>query len=53
MEKTKNIAPMRLEMLFAVVHNDKVAFYSSLIQSYQANLRLTLPAQGTTHMILN
>ena len=37
----------------AVVHNDKVPFFSSLIQSHQANLRLTIPAQGTTHMILN
>ena len=44
---------MKLELLMAVVHNDKVSYYSSLIQSYQANLRLVLPAQGTTHMILN
>lgn len=44
---------MKLELLLAVVHNDKVPYYSSLIQSHQANLRLTVPAQGTTHMLLN
>ena len=44
---------MKLELLMAVVHNDKVSYYSSLIQSHQANLRLTVPAQGTTHMLLS
>ena len=37
----------------AVVRNDKVAYFSSLIQSHQANLQLTVPAKGTTHLILN
>ena len=40
MDNSRNKAPMKLELLFAVVHNDKVSYYSSLIQSYQANLRL-------------
>ncbi len=53
MDNTRNTAPMKLELLLAVVHNDKVSYYSSLIQSHQANLRLTVPAQGTTHMLLN
>ena len=53
MEQTRNTAPMKLELLLAVVHNDKVSYYSSLIQSHQANLRLSIPAQGTTHMLLN
>ena len=53
MEETRNIAPMKLELLMAVVHNNKVAYYSSLIQSHQANLQLISPASGTTHMILN
>ena len=44
---------MKLELLLAVVHNDKAAYYSSLIQSHQANLQLTLPAKGTTHLILD
>ena len=53
MENTRNIAPMKLELLMAVVHNDKAAYYSSLIQSHQANIQLTLPAKGTTHLILD
>ena len=53
MEQTRNIAPMKLELLLAIVHNDKAAYYSSLIQSHQANLQLTVPAKGTTHLILN
>lgn len=44
---------MKLELLMAVVHNDKASYYSSLIQSHQANLRLSIPAQGTTHMLLS
>ena len=44
---------MKLELLLAVVHNDKAAYFSSLIQSHQANLQLTVPAKGTTHLILD
>ena len=44
---------MKLELLLAVVQNDKVAYFSSLIQSHQANLQLTVPAKGTTHLILD
>lgn len=44
---------MKLELLMAVVHNDKAAYYSSLIQSHKANLQLTIPAKGTTHLILD
>ena len=53
METTKNIAPMKLERLLAVVHNDTAAYYASLIQSHKANLQLTVPAKGTTHLILD
>ena len=53
MPHTRNIAPMKLELLMAVVHNNKAAYFSSLIQSHKANLQFTVPAQGTTHLILN
>ena len=53
MEGTRNIAPMKLELLMAIVHNNKSAYYSSLIQSHQANVQLTVPAKGTTHLILD
>ncbi len=53
MDTSRNIAPIKLEMLFVVVRNNKQAYYSSLIQSHQANLQVTMPCKGTTHMILN
>ena len=53
MEGARNIAPMKLELLMAIVHNNKAAYFSSLIQSYQANVQLMVPAKGTTHLILD
>ena len=53
MAETRNIAPMQLELLLAVVQNEKAAYFSSLIQSHKANLQLSVPAKGTTHLILN
>ena len=44
---------MKLELLMAVVHNDKSAYFASLIQSHHANIQLTVPAKGTTHLILD
>ena len=44
---------MKLELLLAVVHNDKVSYYSSLIQSHRANLQFSMPAKGTSHFILS
>ena len=53
MEENKhNIAPVKLEMLMAVVHNEKAKYYSSLIQAHKANLQFTMPAKGTAHLIL-
>ena len=53
MAETRNIAPMKLEMLFAIVHNSKAAYFSSLIQSHQANMQFSVPAKGTTHLLLD
>ena len=53
METQHNIAPARLELLMAIVHNQKAAYYSSLIQSHQANIQLTMAAKGTSHLILS
>ena len=44
---------MKLELLAAIVHNDKANYFTSLIQSHKANIQLTLPAKGTTHLILD
>ena len=43
---------MKLEMLLVVVHEEKTAYYSSLIQSHQANFQFRLPCKGTTHQLL-
>jgi hypothetical protein len=44
----KNIAPEKLELLIAIVHSDKVRYYSNIIQSSDANLYLAMPASGTS-----
>lgn len=51
--KQRNIAPVKLELLMAIVHNSKLAYYSSVIQSHQSNLQFSVAAKGTTHLILN
>lgn len=43
---------MKLELLLAVVHDSKAAYYSSLIRSRQANLQLYFPCKGTSHLLL-
>lgn len=53
MEKQRNIAPVKLELLLAVVHNSKLAYFSSIILSHQANLQFSVASKGTTHLILN
>ena len=53
MAATRNIAPMKLELLMAIVHNEKAAYYSSLIQQHEANVQFSLPAKGTTHLVLS
>lgn len=53
MAETRNIAPMKLELLMAVVHNEKAAYYSSIIQSHQANIQFSMAAKGTTHLVLS
>ena len=45
---TKNIAPEKLELLIAIVHSDKVRYYTNIIQSSDANLYLSMPASGTS-----
>lgn len=53
MAESRNIAPVKLELLFLIVHNEKAAYYSSVVQSHKANLQLSMPSKGTTHMLLN
>lgn len=44
---------MKLEMLFAIVQQSKAKYFSSIIQAHQANIQLSMPAKGTSHLILN
>lgn len=53
MAQTKNIAPVKLEVLIAVVHNNKQAYFSSLIQNQQANIQFMVPCKGTTHLLMD
>ena len=53
MPEKHNIAPDKLELVMAVVHNSKAAYYSSIIQSHQANLQFSMAAKGTTHLLLD
>ena len=53
MPEKHNIAPNKLELVMAVVHNSKAAYYSSVIQSHQANLQFSMTAKGTTHLLLD
>ena len=51
--ETRNVAPVKLELFVAVVHNKKAAYYSSIIQSHQANAQFITPCSGVTHMLLS
>lgn len=42
-----NYSPICLELLITVVDKEKAAFYADLIQSYDVNLQLIVPARGT------
>ena len=43
-----NIAPAKLELLIAIVRASKLRFYTNLIQSSEANLQLSIVANGTS-----
>ncbi|MBO5634730.1 MAG: hypothetical protein J5907_04885 [Bacteroidales bacterium] len=53
MSETRNIAPVKLELLLSVVHDEKVAYYTRILQSFEANLQFTTAAKGTTHLVLS
>ena len=46
-DRTRHVAPVRLELLITVVPRGKAGYYMDLIQSFDANLQVALPAQGT------
>ena len=44
----KNLAPEKLELLIAIVNAPKVNYYTTLIQSSEANLQMVVQASGTS-----
>ena len=47
MDKGRNVSPHKLEFLITVVQRKKASFYMDLIQSFDANMQVSIPAQGT------
>lgn len=45
--KGRSVSPYKLELLITVVPRKKAAFYMDLIQSFDANMQVAVPAQGT------
>jgi hypothetical protein len=41
------LAPQKLKLLFLVVNRNKAEFYTDLIQSFEANIQLSMAAKGT------
>lgn len=46
-DKARHVAPIRLELLITVVPRNKAGFYMDLIQSFDVNMQVAAPAQGT------
>ena len=44
---TRYVAPVRLDLLITIVDMKRTAYYTSLIQSFDANLQISVAAQGT------
>jgi hypothetical protein len=45
--KSRHVAPVRLELLITIVPKYKASFYMDLIQSFDVNMQVAVPAQGT------
>jgi hypothetical protein len=43
----RNVSPHKLELLITVVQRKKASYYIDLIQSFDANMQVSIPAQGT------
>lgn len=41
------LAPQKLKLLFLVVNRNKAEFYTDFIQSFEANIQLSMAAKGT------
>ncbi len=46
-QNTKNISPIKLELLITIVDKSKAEFYADLIQSFEVNFQFIAAARGT------
>ena len=45
----KNVVSDKLELMITIVNRNKADFYMDLIQSFDVNMQLSVPAQGTAN----
>jgi len=45
----KNVVSEKLELMITIVNRNKADFYIDLIQSFEVNMQLAIPAQGTAN----
>ena len=46
---TKPVVSEKLELMITIVNRNKADFYMDLIQSFEVNMQLAVPAQGTAN----
>lgn len=46
---TRNVVSDKLELMITIVNRNKADFYMDLIQSFDVNMQLAVPAQGTAN----
>ncbi len=47
--KQKHVVSEKLELMITIVNRSKADFYMDLIQSFEVNMQLAIPAQGTAN----
>ena len=48
-EQPRHVVSEKLELMITIVNRNKADFYMDLIQSFQVNMQLAIPAQGTAN----
>lgn len=49
---SKNVAPVKLELLITIVNASRTAYFTGLIQSFDANMHIITQASGTSDTAL-
>ena len=48
-EQPRHVVSEKLKLMITIVNRNKADFYMDLIQSFQVNMQLAIPAQGTAN----